>query len=334
MSHESLNCDKKGKYSVQVAEADVFTPEEKLHVCEECGSSFLDRKKLSQHARRVHRRALNLTCKRCPFRTSEEQSLEAHSKWHARLRLKRGSGDDLETALHKCDRCDYASRHLYMVRIHVKTVHEGARDHVCEECGKRFSRLQNCKTHMRAVHSRKRSPDDDDIGPSCGKGFSKRRDLERHEKSSHLRIKDHACDRCPFVTSDADNLRRHANNMHSEGRRSQFLCEICSGTFTTGKDLKRHVARIHLKRRDNVCPVSTCGYAAFSKTDLRSHQRNIHERKREYKCELCQRSFRGEGTLSNHVRARHPEQERQQESDKTTETSLPLHPMKTENGGN
>ena len=73
MSHESLNCDKKGKYSVQVAEADVFTPEEKLHVCEECGSSFLDRKKLSQHARRVHRRALNLTCKRCPFRTSEEQ---------------------------------------------------------------------------------------------------------------------------------------------------------------------------------------------------------------------------------------------------------------------
>ena len=61
------------------------------------------------------------------------------------------------TKKHKCYLCDKvfygSSRDL---RDHIKSVHEGVKDHDCESCEKSFTTRRHLLSHFKKVHGQKR----------------------------------------------------------------------------------------------------------------------------------------------------------------------------------
>ena len=53
-------------------------------------------------------------------------------------------------------------------KMHINSVHNGQKDHICEPCGKVFSYAGKLKRHINAVHKGQK----DHICDSCGKSFS------------------------------------------------------------------------------------------------------------------------------------------------------------------
>ena len=56
---------------------------------------------------------------------------------------------------HQCEICNNKFRFLKDMKTHVKTVHDGIKDHQCEICNKKFGRLDTMKRHVKKVHDGK-----------------------------------------------------------------------------------------------------------------------------------------------------------------------------------
>ena len=48
--------------------------------------------------------------------------------------------------------CGKSFTTLLSLKNHIKTVHEGIKDYICESCNKAFSHLDNLRVHTRTVH--------------------------------------------------------------------------------------------------------------------------------------------------------------------------------------
>ena len=53
---------------------------------------------------------------------------------------------------HVCDSCGKAFSEAGNLRKHIKGVHQGQKNHKCEYCEKSFFEYSNLKTHIKGVH--------------------------------------------------------------------------------------------------------------------------------------------------------------------------------------
>ena len=53
---------------------------------------------------------------------------------------------------HKCDDCGKIFSSLQVLEKHLHRVHDGYKDHKCESCDKSFSQAGNLKTHIHIIH--------------------------------------------------------------------------------------------------------------------------------------------------------------------------------------
>ena len=53
---------------------------------------------------------------------------------------------------YKCKTCGKVFGENDDLRKHIRSVHEGIKNHVCETCGKAFSENRNLKKHILSVH--------------------------------------------------------------------------------------------------------------------------------------------------------------------------------------
>ena len=77
---------------------------------------------------------------------------------------------------YKCDACGKACRKPSELKDHIKTVHEGQKNHKCEFCEKYFSQKGHLKTHIECVHEGIKAHKCE----LCNKSFSQRGDLKKH----------------------------------------------------------------------------------------------------------------------------------------------------------
>ena len=162
--------------------------EDEGRLCEVCGASFTDRKKLYMHrqncqstvcqlcgreVKRIkthmmrHQQNKRFQCPRCPktfpFRNNLQQHLVYHNdEWpHVcevcgmRYREKSRLNDHLRTHTglkpYKCAQCDAAFTRSRGLRDHQR-VHTGEKPYGCHVCGRKFSSTGNLAAHRRKVH--------------------------------------------------------------------------------------------------------------------------------------------------------------------------------------
>ena len=85
-----------------------------------------------------------------------------------------------------CNKSFPSTNHL---KKHIKSFHNGIKDHECDLCGKTFTQAGNLKTHINAVHNDQK----DQKCNSCGKTFFQARNLKMHINSVHNGKKDYKC---------------------------------------------------------------------------------------------------------------------------------------------
>jgi len=163
------------------------------------------------------------------------------------------------------ERSKQLSEHAELTRSKVMKNDERA-SHMCEECGKVFSRLYNLLRH-RNIHANMR--------PYicqysvCNKGFRTRFDLNRHVRHMHDGVKNFACDVCSrhFARSTAKDKHKRT---HSNKRLN--LCNTCSKSF---KQLE--ALRVHRLDHSQIRPYRYIVFCGFrSKQELDKHATDFH----------------------------------------------------------
>ena len=102
----------------------------------------------------------------------------------------------------------------------------------CEECGKRFSSLNDLSAHKRKYHSSEKH-----ICNVCQREFSCRVNLVRHQKSPEDNIC-YPCEKCPKTFSRIATLNEHTRKCINRSENIQ-TCNAC-GKKLSSKNLKRH----------------------------------------------------------------------------------------------
>ena len=101
---------------------------------------------------------------------------------------------------YQCEICDKRFSRNWSLKKHVKTVHEGVKNHQCRICNKSFGTLSNLKRHLKSVHEKKK----DFQCNLCNKTFSRKINLMNHKIEVH---KIHlVCQTCyqNFIDSNSD----------------------------------------------------------------------------------------------------------------------------------
>ena len=101
-----------------------------------------------------------------------------------------------------------------MLKHHIKTVHEGKKDHLCPECGKSFDRNYTLKAHLAVVHSI--GVKQSHICKECGKNFGRKSNLRIHIETVHNGVKKQ-CQFCKSKFTQSGTLRAHIKKHHPVG---------------------------------------------------------------------------------------------------------------------
>lgn len=116
----------------------------------------------------------------------------------------------------KCDKCEFQFRQWGDLKYHIISRHSDVKAHMCEFCGKSFSRRYSLVVHRRI----------------------------------HTREKNYACQYCDKTFRASSYLLSHIK-VHTGER--PYECSICEKKFRVSGDLKRH-SRIHDPSRTSQPP--------------------------------------------------------------------------------
>ena len=94
-----------------------------------------------------------------------------------------------------------------------KGFHEKQKKHICDLCGKVYSKAQALKWHKESVHEGK---DMSVTCELCNKTFSKLSNLQKHLKLVHQGLKNKVCDLCGKSFGEACALKKHILTAHGE----------------------------------------------------------------------------------------------------------------------
>lgn len=179
-----------------------------------------------------------------------------------------------------CDRCPYSCYTKFEIQNHVK------------------------KQHLPRVED----PSILRVCPYCAKVMKGNNHLNSHIKMKHLKVIKFICDKCPFTTHGAYEIRRHMEIHHLPlSSRKNFPCnfEGCKAVLTTAASLTIHKKLKHERQKNHAC--SLCDKRFALERLVTSHIQNVHLRVRPFPCSFndCDKRFVNKNQLNNHVKRVH-----------------------------
>ena len=186
------------------------------------------------------------------------------------------------------------------LKLHIKSVHEGQRNHKCDSCGKSFITSSHLKNHIRTVHEGQRNYKCD----SCEKYYSEAGHLKRHVQITHEGLKNsYKCDLCGKTYAQKTNLTNHIKIIHQGFKETPTFCELCGKPFAYKTSLKRHLKDVHEGKKQKC---DQCEYKCGKPGELAFHVKQVHE-KLKYKCHFkgCEESFNTQAESKEHKEVKH-----------------------------
>ena len=113
----------------------------------------------------------------------------------------------------------------------------------CSYCDRGFTRRDNMKKHIAAVHEGQK-PFKCSI---CEASFTQSHHLKTHTKTVHEGQK-FKCSICDSSFTQSGDLKRHIATVHEKS----FHCSICDASFTRRESLKKHISELHMRHKLNV----------------------------------------------------------------------------------
>jgi uncharacterized Zn-finger protein len=140
----------------------------------------------------------------------------------------------------------------------------------------------------------------------CTDKFLKRKTLDEHMRK-HQGLKPLVCPTCNKGFSKNIILLRHQEKVHGE-KQQKFECLYaeCDGLkFRSQKTYKSHVAEVHEKKKKEKavkykCPFDGCDKSFLKEKNLIGHKLT-HQGLKSFPCSQCDRAYKKEPSLKQHV---------------------------------
>ena len=135
-----------------------------VHQCNECDSSFREKKNLQQHMRKRHG-LKKYKCSHCNDRFDNRSSVSKHEK------QKHGN------ELFHCEHCEYSSPRKDRLRQHIRSKHM-EKNIKCDQCDFVTDRNHNMKKHVNTMHM-------DKVCNECDFKTKSIREMKSHKNTQH-----------------------------------------------------------------------------------------------------------------------------------------------------
>lgn len=110
----------------------------------------------------------------------------------------------------------------------------------CEICKEVFTSTMLKNKHLKNCHFENQIIQNHKCTTSCVKTVSTSNSMIKHINAGLNR--DHKCEYCGKVFSEAGSLRHHVETVHEECK--EHKCSSCGKSFSTSRNLKTHI-KIH-----------------------------------------------------------------------------------------
>ena len=162
------------------------------------------------------------------------------------------------------------------------------KDHICETCGKEFSRKSVLKSHSVANHElqscKKSAGHKKFICPTCDLAFTQSQHLKKHVMAIHCVIKYNAGMTKLWKKGKSNKITLLQDKRMKNASENVLKCSACGKTFTNSYFLERHTKSIHRQKLFNklVQKIEACQYCDWSGANnsqllLEMHIKNLHE---------------------------------------------------------
>ena len=146
---------------------------------------------------------------------------------------------------------------------HLKSCKEKAnKEYVCEVCAKVFMHERALKGHLASVHH---SGEASFVcyQNGCGYQTNDSNRFKKHVKNVHEKIRDLACEKCPYRTSNETNLRRHMMSHMEASDRKFFGCILCDSCYSQKVNLRIHMKQKHKMSLTGKTPYTNAPWTYF-----------------------------------------------------------------------